>query len=84
MSQQTFIVVTNIHDYHLICILPIFSKVIEMLAQTRSLNYLNKFNLLSSQQFDFWNDYSTEQALINNTDKRQFIDEGFVGWGPIY
>lgn len=65
-------------NYRPITVLPFFSKLIEKLIVNRLISYLNKFDLLTSKQFGFRANYSTELALITFTDAiKTFIDKGF-------
>lgn len=64
-------------NYRPITILPFFSKLIEKLIVDRLMSYLNKFEMLTSKQFGFRPNYSTEQALITFTDAiKSLIDKG--------
>lgn len=65
-------------NYRPISILPAISKIIEKLLNVRILKYLNKFNLLSPNQFGFRQSKSCEDAVtfltssvINKLDKGQ-------------
>ena len=52
-------------NYRPISILPIFSKALEKLMYKRLYNYLEKFNILSSNQFGFRSGHSTTLAVLN-------------------
>ncbi|KAL0821890.1 hypothetical protein ABMA28_005290 [Loxostege sticticalis] len=54
----------DISNYRPISILPAVSKILEKLLNIRLLNYLNKFNKLSSSQFGFRRGKSTEDAIL--------------------
>ena len=55
-----------------------FSKLLEKLMYKRLFNYEEKHNILSNQQYGFRRNRSTEDALLNLTDKisKALADEG--------
>ena len=62
--------------YRPISLLPTFGKLFEKIISVRIINFLNKFDLFSSHQFGFRENYSAEYAildihekLLNNLDK---------------
>lgn len=54
----------DVNNYRPISVLPALSKIIEKLLNTRLINYLNKFNILSNSQFGFQRGKSTEDAVL--------------------
>lgn len=54
----------DVNNYRPISVLTAISKVIEKLINTRLLQYVNKFNILSPSQFGFRQKKSTEDAVI--------------------
>ena len=55
-------------NYRPISILPAFSKILERLVYNRLYKFLTKHKVLSKSQFGFWNNLSTEHAIINLVD----------------
>lgn len=53
----------DISNYRPISVLTALSKIIEKLINTRLLNYLSKFNILSDSQYGFRRNMSTEDAV---------------------
>lgn len=53
----------DVSNYRPISVLPSISKILEKLINTRLINYLNKFNLLSKSQYGFRKGISTEDAV---------------------
>lgn len=53
----------DVNNYRPISVLPALSKILEKLTNTRLINYLNKFKLISSTQFGFRQGVSTEDAV---------------------
>ena len=58
-----------VSNYRPISVLPIFSKIIERLVYNRLLDFLNKHNILSSNQYGFRKNLSTSLALLDLVDK---------------
>lgn len=54
----------NLGNYRPVSILPVFSKIFEKLLHSRLSNFIDKCNLLTSQQFGFRKNKSTELALL--------------------
>lgn len=57
------------NNYRPISVLPSISKIIEKLINTRILNYLNKFNIISASQYGFRGGVSTEDAVVKITSR---------------
>ena len=55
-------------NYRPISSLPYLSKIFERSMTNRLINFFDKFNLLSSSQFGFLKNKSTQDALLNLTD----------------
>ena len=55
-------------NYRPISLLPVFSKVFEKLIASRLLLYLNKYSIISDNQFGFRQKHSTVSALLNTVD----------------
>ena len=49
--------------------LPVFSKFLERIAYNRLINFFNKYDILSRNQYRFRKNYSTAHALIQLYDK---------------
>lgn len=65
-------------NYRPISLLPVISKILEKIFLTRLNSFLNKFNLLSKNQFGFREGFSTSDALdkllnfiVSGLDKKQ-------------
>ena len=56
-------------NYRPVSVLPAFSKILERIVHNRLINFLNKFNILSSNQYGFRKNHSTAYALIQLYDK---------------
>ena len=54
---------SEVSNYRPISVLPAISKVLEKLMNSRLLNYMNEFDILSSSQFGFRRGKSTEDAV---------------------
>ena len=66
-------------SYRPFSVLPALSKILEMIVYKRLINFLNKFNILSNNQYGFRKNRSTTYALIQLYDKRSdAIDQGKV------
>ena len=50
-------------NYRPISILPLISKILEILVPKRLIKFLNKFKILHTQQFGFRANHSTDSAL---------------------
>ena len=57
------------NNYRPVSVLSIFSKLLERVMYNRLLNFLNKYNILSINQFGFRKNHSTSLALIHLYDK---------------
>ena len=69
-------------NYRPVSVLPAFSKILERIVYNRLINFLNKFNILSSNQYGFRKNHSTAYALILLYDKlSDAIDQGKVTLG---
>ena len=66
-------------SYRPVSVLPAFSEILERVVYNRLINFLNKFNILYNNQYDFRKNGSTTYALIQLYDKRSdAIDQGKV------
>ena len=61
-------------NYRPISVLSCISKILEKLVFNRTVKFLDKYNLLSDNQYGFRSDYSTSMALLDFADK---IVKGF-------
>ena len=69
-------------NYRPVSVLPAFSKILERIVYNRFLNFLNKFNFFSKNQYGFRKNHSTAYALIQFFDKlSDAIDQGKVTLG---
>ena len=69
-------------SYRPFSVLPALSKILERTVYKRLINFLNKFNILSNNQYGFRKNGSTTYALIQLYDKRSdAIDQGKVTLG---
>ena len=57
----------NVSNYRPICILPVFSKVLERIMYNRVYNHLDSKSLLYEKQFGFQRNNSTEHAILQLT-----------------
>jgi hypothetical protein len=57
----------DVSNYRPISVLTAISKVIEKIINNRLVSYLNKFNILSDNQFGFRQSRSTEDAILSLT-----------------
>ena len=53
----------------LLSVLPVFSKFFERIVYNRFINLLNKYDILSRNQYGVGKNYSTAHALIQLYDK---------------
>ena len=68
---------TDTNCYRLISLLPAFGKLLEKLLSFQVVDYFDKFELLSSQQFGFRKNYGTEYAILDITEKiLKNLDDG--------
>ena len=58
-----------VSNYRPICVLPFLSKVFEKCINNRILNFISSHSVISPMQFGFMRNRSTEDALINFTEK---------------
>lgn len=56
----------DLNNYRPISLLPIFSKVFEKIVKFRLINYLDKIQFLSNNQYGFRKKRSTEDALLSH------------------
>ena len=69
-------------NYRPVSVLPAFSKILGRIAYNRLINFLNKFNILSNNQYGFRKNHSAAYALIQSYDKlSDAIDQGKVTLG---
>ena len=69
-------------NYRPVSVLPAFSKILERIVYNRLINFLNKFSILSNNQYGFRKNHSTAYALIQLYDKlSDAIDQGKVTLG---
>ena len=69
-------------NYRPVSVLPAFSKILETIVYNRFFNVLNKFNILSNNQYGFRKNHSTAYAIIQLYDKlSEAIDQGKVTLG---
>ena len=69
-------------NYRPVSVLPAFSKILERIVYNHLINFLNKFNILSSNQYGFRKNHSTAYALIQLYDKlSDAFDQGKVTLG---
>lgn len=67
----------DVSNYRPISVLPAVSKILEKLLNNRLLNYLNKYNILSSSQYGFRQGKCTQDAILELTKKiTQQLDHG--------
>ena len=59
----------NVNSYRPISLLPVLGKLFEKVISLRTVNFLDKFKLLSSHQFGFRSKYSTEYAVLDIYEK---------------
>ena len=56
-------------NYRPVSVLPVFSKFLERIVYNRLINFLNKYDILSQNQYGFRKNYSTAYTLIQLYDK---------------
>ena len=72
----------DLHNYRPISILPVFSKILERVVFSRLSDFLEKFRILSRQQYGFRKESSTSMAILNLLEKiHDCIDKGELGIG---
>ena len=59
----------DISNYRPISLLPVFSKILERVMQTRLLKHLNDYNILSCEQYGFRPGPNTDNATYQLTDE---------------
>ena len=59
-------------NYRPISVLPIFSKIFEKCIYYRLLSFINKYNILTNDQYGFRERHSTSHALINLLSRNVF------------
>ena len=59
---------TNVSNYRPISILSPFSKILEKLMLDRLWKFINRFDIISQQQFGFRRGSSTEKAILSLTE----------------
>ena len=59
----------NFSNYRPISVLPCFSKILEKLMYKRAVTFLNKYNILSNNQYGFRAGHSTQQVVIEFVDR---------------
>ena len=55
----------NLNSYRRISLLPVLGKLLEKIISVRTIKFLDKFNLLSENQFGFRAKFSTEYAVFD-------------------
>ena len=69
-------------NFRPVSVLPAFSKILEWIVYNRLINFLNKCNILSNNQYSFRKHCSTTYALIQSYDNLlDTIDQEKVGFG---
>ena len=59
----------NFSNYRPISVLPCFSKILEKPMYKRAVTFLNKYNILSNNQYGFRAGHSTQQVVIEFVDR---------------
>ena len=59
----------NLNSYRPISLLPVLGKLLEKIISVRTIKFLEKFNLLSENQFGFRAKFSTEYAVLDIYEK---------------
>ena len=70
-------------NYRPVSVLPVFSKFLERIVYNRLINFLNKYDILSQNQYGFRKNYSTAHALIQLYDKISNALDNKVTLGPL-
>ena len=60
---------TEMSNYRPISILPLFSKILEKVMFERTINFLNKYNILFDNQYGFRQNHSTYMVLLETIDR---------------
>lgn len=55
----------DMNNYRPISVLPLFSKILEQVINSKLICYLEEKNLIAKQQYGFQKRKSTEMALLN-------------------
>jgi len=55
-------------NYRPVSVLPCFSKILERLIFNRSINYIDKYDILNKKQFGFRSNHSTYMAILDLLD----------------
>lgn len=70
------------NNYRPISLLSNIDKIFEILIKNRLISFLDKYNIISNNQFGFRNKHSTTHALISLTETiRQNLDSGKFSCG---
>ena len=73
---------TDPGNYRPIAILSPFSKILERIIYDQLMSFFNKHDILFKYQFGFRKNHSTEQAILELSDKlKTAIDDGFTTCG---
>ena len=65
----------EITNYRPVSILPCISKIYEKVVYHRLISYLNKNDILNSNQYGFRNNHSTSMAIVDFVEKNYRIKE---------
>lgn len=69
---------SDVNNYRPISVLPSISKILEKILNKRLINFLHKYNILSSSQYGFRQGLSTQDAVIALTnDIVREVDKGY-------
>ena len=72
----------KLNKYRPVSVLSAFSKILERIVSNHLIDFLNKFNILSNNQYGFRKNHCTAYALIQLYDKlSNVIDQGKVTLG---
>ena len=55
----------NLLNYRPVSLLPIFSRIVEKIKFSRTINYLNVYSILTPTQYGFRSNYSTTHAALD-------------------